>query len=60
MAQARNQEGISQTRMATILGYTNHSYLSRVECGKQKPSITMLFKVADVLEIEVKCFFAEI
>ena len=60
IALARDRQGISQVRLAAMLGYTNHAYLSRVESGKQMPSLDMIFDLADILNVEVKYFFTEI
>ena len=43
-----------------MIGKTDHAYISRIECGKQAPSLDVLFDIADALEVEVKYFFTEI
>lgn len=60
IAQGRSLRGLTQERLAAMLGYTNRGHLSRVECGVYKPSLNMLFKIADIFEVEVKFFFTEI
>ena len=60
IAVERERQGISQIKLATMLGYTNHAYLSRVECGKQMPSMEMIFELADILDVQVNYFFTDI
>ena len=56
----RQRQGLSQSQLATMIGLTNHSYLSRVESGQKPPSLQMVFDIADALDVEVKYFFTEI
>ncbi len=60
VAQARIHNHLSQTTLAVMIGRSDHAYISRIECGKQAPSLDVLFDLADALEVEVKYFFTEI
>ena len=60
IAQERQRQHMSQACLAMMLGYTNHAHLSRIERGVYKPSLNVLFKLADIFEVDVKFFFAEI
>ena len=60
VARARMNHHLSQTALAVMIGKTDHAYISRIECGKQAPSLDVLFDLADALEVEVKYFFTEI
>lgn len=48
----RNLKKISQTVLADKFGI-NRQYLSRIECGNAKPSIDLLFRIADILEVNI-------
>lgn len=56
----RERQGISQNQLATMLGLTNNAYLSRVECGKQMPSMDLIFELADIFDVQVNYFFTDI
>ena len=57
IAHQRELKHLSQRQLASMLGYTNHSHLSRIESGKTAPSIEMLLDIADILEVEVYKLF---
>ena len=56
----RKRQGLSQDRLATMLGYTSHTFLSNVENGKKKPSLSMLFKLSEIFEVDINYFFTKI
>ena len=60
IARRREEEGISQKALSRMLGYTSHSHLSRIEGGKKLPSVPLLVNLADVLDVDVGYFFADI
>lgn len=60
IARQRELKGISQTDMCTMLGYTNHAHLSRIEGGKKAPSLRLILEMADILEISVSTFFVDL
>jgi transcriptional regulator with XRE-family HTH domain len=57
ISRIREEHNISQIEMAYMLGYTNHAHLSRVESGKTAPSIMVLLRIADILDVRVETFF---
>ncbi len=56
----RKRQGLTQCRLATMLGYTGHSYLSNVERGKKKPSLNMLYGLSEIFEVEVDYFLTKL
>ena len=60
IALERERQGISQIQLADMLGLTNNSYLSRIECRKQMPSIDLIFELADIFDVQVNYFFTDI
>lgn len=48
----RHLKGLEQTELADKIGITRQ-YLSRLENGTSKPSIDLLFRIAEILEIDV-------
>lgn len=56
----RKRQGLTQRRLATMLGYTSHSYLSNVERGKKKPSLNMLCELSEIFEVELEYFLTEL
>lgn len=49
---ARASAGLSQIAAAGALGISP-AYLSRLECGRQNPSITLLQRIAELYACEV-------
>lgn len=60
IARCREEEGVSQAMLTRMLGFTSHSYLSRIEKGTQEPSLELIFDVADALDVDVKYFFTDL
>lgn len=48
----RKKQGLSQERVAEKADISPN-YLSRIECGKENPTLDMLIKLASALEIEM-------
>ncbi len=44
--------GMNQTILANKLGIS-YQYLSRIECGKQMPSLPLLMNIAETLEVDL-------
>lgn len=55
--EARNRRGIEQKDAAEKLGLSA-AYLSRVETGKQKPSLDLILKAAKFYNVEPGFFFS--
>lgn len=60
IASARAKAGLTQTQLADVLGYTNPSYLSRIENGKQAPSLPTLFTIAEACDTRIMYFFVNL
>ena len=48
----RKRQGLSQEQVAAK-AEINSNYLSRIECGKENPTLDMLIKLANALKIEI-------
>jgi transcriptional regulator with XRE-family HTH domain len=48
----RKRQGLSQEQVAAKAEISSN-YLSRIECGKENPTLDMLIKLADALKIEI-------
>lgn len=59
IAEERKRQGLSQGQLAIMIGQTDHAYISRVENGKQAPSVVSISCMADALNVEMKHFFSE-
>ena len=57
VSRLREKHGISQKELSVMLGYTNHTHLSRVESGQKAPSVSVLLEVADILEVPIADLF---
>lgn len=49
----RQQRGMSIRELTRAFGFRSHSYISRIETGKTKPSIEFIIKVADLFDVSV-------
>jgi len=48
----RKARGLSQEKIAEKADISS-TYLSRIECGRENPTLDMLIKLADALEVEI-------
>lgn len=48
----RKSKGLSQEELAEK-AETSQNYLSRIECGKENPTLDMLIKLSHALEVEM-------
>lgn len=48
----REQLGISQNKLAKRIGITQ-PFMNEIESGRKSPSVEVLFKICDALDIEV-------
>ena len=53
LIKARLQKQISQRELAQRMG-TKQSAISRLESGRYNPSLSLLYKVADALNVQIK------
>jgi transcriptional regulator with XRE-family HTH domain len=56
----RRRMGLSQRRVATLVGYRDSSTLSVYESGRSMPSLTIAFRLAIVLRVPVEFLFPEL
>lgn len=54
----RKAVGITQETVADILD-VNASHICNIECGRAHPSLTVLVKIANILQCSVDCFLNE-
>jgi transcriptional regulator with XRE-family HTH domain len=52
----RRKRGLTQQRLAEELGISL-SFLGRVEIGSKSPSLKMVFRIADVLDVKPEELF---
>ena len=52
----RKSKGFTQERLSEIVG-VDPKLLSRIECGKNVPSIDLITRISSVLGIELQMFF---
>lgn len=53
----RKSLGITQEFIANKLD-VNPSHISNIECGRANPSLTVLVKIANILQCSVDCFIS--
>ena len=53
---ARKKKGYSQNKLAEIL-YISREHLAKIETAKRCVSLSLLFKIADALDIKEKDLF---
>ena len=47
----RHERGLSQEELAEKLDMSSHAHLCRLESGNKQPSLAMVFRIADALDI---------
>ena len=55
----RFEKGLSQEALAERVGMASHAHLSRLESGHKQPTVEMLFRLAEALEVEATAIIAE-
>ena len=58
IASARKKAHMTQAKLAERIGISE-KYLSRIECGKQLPSIMIVAKICDVLCVSADVFLGQ-
>jgi transcriptional regulator with XRE-family HTH domain len=58
LRQLRNSKGLSQEDLAVCLDISR-SHIGRLETGEKQPSLKMLFRLADALEVPASAIVAE-
>ena len=59
MRQLRDNAGLSQEKLAE-LAEVHRTYISTIERGQQNISLTVVIRLADVLQVRLEELFAEI
>ncbi len=49
----RNRQGLTQWKIALMLGYTSCTYISDLERGKKNPSIELAIKMSEFFNVPV-------
>lgn len=52
MRRLRIERGLSQEELALRLDMSSHAHISRLESGKKQPTLDMVFRLADALDVE--------
>lgn len=52
MRRLRIERGLSQEELASRLDMSSHAHISRLESGKKQPTLDMVFRLADALDVE--------
>jgi len=55
----RFEKGLSQEALAERAGMVSHAHLSRLESGRKQPTVEMLFRLADALEVPASAIISE-
>ena len=55
----RFERNLSQEVLAERAGMASHAHLSRLESGHKQPSVEMLFRLADALEVSASAIISE-
>ena len=53
----RLERGVTQEYVANLLD-VNPSHISNIECGRARPSLTALIKIANILQCSIDCFIS--
>ena len=53
LKELRKQRGLSQSQLAELMGYKDHSTLAKVETGVNDITVETLYKYASVLNVSV-------
>ncbi|MGI6644528.1 MAG: helix-turn-helix domain-containing protein [Bacilli bacterium] len=54
----RKDQGVSQLNLSLDAG-VNRNYISDLENGRRNPSILVLYRLADALDVKITDFFTE-
>jgi len=55
----RIEKNMSQEALAERAGMASHAHLSRLESGHKQPTVEMLFRLADALEVPASAIILE-
>jgi transcriptional regulator with XRE-family HTH domain len=49
----RKRRGLTVRQLAAILGINSHSHVVEIETSKNKPSVELVIKVADLFDVSI-------
>jgi DNA-binding XRE family transcriptional regulator len=49
----RINAGLTQKKLASVLGYSTHTYLTAIEAGDKKPTLDLVLKVAALFHLSL-------
>jgi transcriptional regulator with XRE-family HTH domain len=53
IADARARRNVTQAELARLVGYESPKQIHRIECGYSTPSVVMLARICEVLEVSM-------
>ena len=56
IGELRKTKGFTQDALSELVGI-DPKHLSRIECGKNRPSLELLYKISSVLKVDLALFF---
>jgi DNA-binding XRE family transcriptional regulator len=58
LKEARKAKGLTQSEMATILGYKSKSGYAMIENGHNTPTLPVALQIAEIVKVDVQTLFA--
>ncbi len=58
--QIRENQNLSQRKLAYMLGHSSHSYVNEIEQGKVSVGFDNICEIADALDVDVRDFFVNL
>ena len=56
IGELRKTKGFTQDALSELVGI-DPKHLSRIECGNNRPSLELLYKISSVLKVDLALFF---
>ena len=56
----RERQGVSQRKLANMIGSSTHSYIVEIEHGTKSVGFDTLCRIADALGVEINHFFSKL
>lgn len=56
---ARRRKGLTQSQLATRIGLSDHSSISKIEKGKLNPSLEIIESIANALQVNCVIVFED-
>jgi transcriptional regulator with XRE-family HTH domain len=55
----RKRRGLTVRQLATMLGINSHSHIVEIERGKNKPSVELVIKAAELFDVSTDCLLRD-